>query len=145
MRGEIGLGSKPRSPTDPVALWTSSAFIENARSWVAEQLARRRIRLTGEWQQPHARVWSSTIRFETTAGPVWFKVNGCGTAYEAALVALLGDLYPGLAPEVLAHDETRAWSLTRHAGPVLRSVAGPEALWAYWEKLLPSYAEAQLA
>jgi hypothetical protein len=72
-------------------------------------------------------------------------VNGSGTAYEAALVALLGELYPGLAPEVLAHDETRAWSLTRDAGPVLRSVADPDALWAHWERLLPWYAEAQLA
>jgi hypothetical protein len=128
-----------------LALWTSSAFIENARSWVAEQLARRGIRLTGEWEQPHARTWSSTIRFETTDGRVWFKVNGSGTAYEASLVALLGELYPGLAPAVLAHDEARAWSLTRDAGPVLRSIADPDASWAHWEKLLPRYAEAQLA
>jgi Phosphotransferase enzyme family len=134
-----------RSQIDPVALWTSSAFIEDTRAWVAEQLAPRGIRLTGEWEQPHARVWSSTIRFETTEGRVWFKVNGNGTAYEAALVALLGELHPGLAPEVLTHDETRACSLTRDAGPVLRSVADPDALWAHWERLLPRYAEAQLA
>jgi hypothetical protein len=50
-----------RSQIDPVALWTSSAFIEDTRAWVAEQLAPRGIRLTGEWEQPHARVWSSTI------------------------------------------------------------------------------------
>jgi hypothetical protein len=115
------------------------------RAWVAEQLARRGIRLAGEWEQPHARVWSSTIRFETTAGRVWFKVNGSGTAYEARLVTLLGELYPGLAPEVLAHDEARAWSLTPDAGPVLRSVADPDALWEHWEGLLPRYAETQLA
>ena len=64
---------------DPVGLWTSIGFLEEARAWVAAQLALRGSRLTGEWEQPHARVWSNTIRFETTEGCVWFKVNGSGT------------------------------------------------------------------
>ena len=68
-----------------MALWTSSVFVEEARSWVTAQLAPRGSRLDGEWEQPHARAWSSTIRFETTEGRVWFKVNGSGTAYEAPL------------------------------------------------------------
>jgi hypothetical protein len=127
-----------------VELWTSRAFVEEARAWVAVQLAPRGIRLTGEWALPHARVWSSTIRFETTEGRVWFKVNANGTAYEAALVALLRELRPGLAPQVLAHDDAQAWSLTRDGGPVLRSIAEPDALWGYWGRLLPRYAEAQL-
>jgi hypothetical protein len=136
--------SAERTALDSVALWTGSAFVEEARAWVAAQLALRGGRLTGEWEQPHVRVWSSTIRFETSEGPVWFKVNASGTAYETPLVALLDELRPGLAPEVLAHDDTRAWSLTRDGGPVLRSIAGPVALWACWERLLPRYAEAQL-
>ncbi len=137
--------SPERTAPDLVSLWTSRAFIEEARAWVAAQLAPRGIRLTGELEQPHVRVWSSTIRFETTEGRTWFKVNASGTAQEAALVALLDELRPGLAPEVLAHDDARAWSLTRDGGPVLRSIAEPEALWRYWERLLPRYAEAQLA
>jgi hypothetical protein len=141
-------------PTDPaaqdlvaqdfLALWTSGAFVEEARAWIAAQLAPRGIRLTGEWELPHTRVWSSTIKFETTAGRVWFKVNGSGTAYEAELIATLGELHPGLAPDVLGHDGVRGWSLTRDAGPVLRSVAGPEAVWQHWELLLPRYGQAQL-
>ena len=140
-----GFLSTERVAPDPVALWTSSAFIEEARAWVGAQLAPRGSRLTGEWEQPHARAWSSTIRFETTEGRVWFKVNGSGTAYEAALIALLGELRPGLAPEVIAHDDNRRWSLTRDGGPILRSIVAPDALWTYWERLLPRYAEAQLA
>jgi Phosphotransferase enzyme family len=128
-----------------VALWTSNAFIEDARVWVAAQLARRGSRLTGGWEQPHARVWSSTIRFETTDGRVWFKVNGSGTAYEGGLVALLGELRPGLAPDVIAYDRARAWSLTQDGGPMLRSIVASDELWTYWEQLLPRYAEAQLA
>ena len=137
--------SAERVVPDPVALWTSNAFLEEARVWVAAQLARHGGRLTGGWEQPHARVWSSTIRFETTEGRVWFKVNGSGTAYEAGLVALLGELRPGLAPDVIAYDGVRAWSLTRDGGPTLRSIAASGELWTYWERLLPSYAEAQLA
>ena len=130
---------------DPVALWTSRAFIQQAQAWVAAQLAPSGSRLTGEWDQPHARAWSSAIRFETTDGRVWFKVNSGGTAYEASLIALLGELSPGLAPDVIAHDEARFWSLTRDAGPVLRAIAGPDGSWGRWERLLPWYAEAQLA
>jgi hypothetical protein len=136
---------RPDGVDDPVALWTSSAFVEAARTWVAAQLAPIGIGLTGEWEQPHARVWSSTIRFDTTDGRVWFKVNGIGTAYEAKLVALLDELRPGLAPAVLASDHALAWSITQDAGPVLRSRAEPEALLEHWERLLPRYAEAQLA
>jgi hypothetical protein len=125
-------------PTDPAAqdlvahdfltLWTSSAFVVEARAWVAAQLAPRGIRLTGELELAHTRVWSSTIKFETTAGRVWFKVNGIGTAYEAELIAVLDELHPGLAPDVLGHDNARGWSLTPDAGPVLRSIAGPGGL-----------------
>jgi hypothetical protein len=144
-RPSRGSLSTDRVVPDPVALWTSSAFIEDARVWVAAQLARRGSRLTGGWEQPRARVWSSTIQFETTEGRVWFKVNGSGTAYEAGLVALLGELRPGLAPDVIAYDRPRAWSLTRDGGSMLRSIVASEELWTYWEQLLPRYAEAQLA
>jgi phosphotransferase family enzyme len=135
----------PDGALDPVAVWTSSAFIESARTWVAAQLGRGGSRLTGEWEQTHARVWSSTIRFETTEGRVWFKVNGPGTAYEAKLVALLDELWPGLAPQLLGYDDAVAWSITRDGGPMLRSKTKPDALWGYWERLLPRYGEAQLA
>ena len=144
-RPSRGSLSAERVVPDPVALWTSSVFVEEARAWVAAQLAPRGSRLTGEWEQPHARVWSSTIWFETTEGRVWLKVNGSGTAYEAALMALLGELRPGLAPDVIAHDDNRRWSLTRDGGPILRSIVAPDALWPYWERLVPRYAEAQLA
>jgi hypothetical protein len=105
-----------------VALWTSNAFVEEAQAWVAAQLALRGSRLTGEWQQLHARVWSSTVRFETTEGRVWFKVNGSGTGYEPALIALSVSCGPGAGrdrarrqPWVVAHP---GW---RTGTPVLRS------------------------
>src|SRR4029079_4453422 len=120
-------------------------FVEEARAWVAGQVSARGLALTGEWEQPHAREWSSALSFETTGGRVWFKVNSRGTAYEPRLVHLLTELVPGLVPEVLAVDADRAWSLRPDAGPAMRSVHPPEELWPHWERLLARYADAQLA
>jgi hypothetical protein len=39
---------RPGGVDDPVALWTSSAFVETARTWVAAQLAPIGIGLTGK-------------------------------------------------------------------------------------------------
>ena len=128
----------------PVDLWSSDAFVAEARAWVAEEVRPLGLRLTGEWEQPHCRPWSSAIRFETDGGRVWFKVNGPGTRFEAALIDVLGSVVPDLVPQVLAADHERGWSLTRDAGPILRSVAPPEELWAWWEGLVVRYAEAQL-
>ncbi|RYU10621.1 aminoglycoside phosphotransferase family protein [Nocardioides iriomotensis] len=128
----------------PVDLWSSTAFHEEARAWVQEQARPLGIRLTGAWEQPHNRPWSSAMSFESDAGRLWFKVNGPGIRFEAALVDLLGKVVPDLVPEVLAADHERAWSLTRDAGPTLRSVAPPEELWAWWEGIVVRYAEAQL-
>jgi hypothetical protein len=127
-----------------VDLWTGEAFQDEARTWVADRLAEHGLRLTGEWEQPHARPWSSAIRFETTAGRVWFKVNGVGTAHEGALVRLVDELVPGLVPEVLAVDTVRGWSLSRDGGPLLRASAPPERLWDAWEGVVARYAEAQI-
>jgi hypothetical protein len=108
------------------------------------EAADRGLELTGEWAQPHARAWSSAIRFETTGGRLWFKVNGVGTWHEPALVQLLSARLPDLVPEVLAVDVDRGWSLTRDGGPMLREVFAPELSWEPWEGLVARYAEAQL-
>ncbi len=129
----------------PVALWTSPAFVAEARSWVVGGLDGQGSGelLTGEWEQPRARPWSSAIRFETTSGRVWFKVNGPGTRHEARLTRVLADLVPDLVPQVLTVDDARGWSLLRDAGPTLRLTWPPEELWSRWERLLARYAEAQ--
>jgi hypothetical protein len=129
---------------DAVELWTSAAFLRDVERWVVDELAGHGVRLTGDWEQPHARVWSSAIRFETTDGRVWFKVNGPGTSHEPALVRLLDDRVPGLVPEVLAVHPTLGWSLSRDGGATLRSTGPPEQLWPAWEALVMRYAEVQI-
>ncbi|NUR05596.1 MAG: phosphotransferase [Nocardioidaceae bacterium] len=126
-----------------VAHWTSEEFLDEVRAWVAGRLAEHGLQPTGEWEQPHAREWSSAIRFETTGGRVWFKVNGRATAFEPRLVRLLADLSPGLVPDQLATDVERAWSLSRDGGPQMRAVHPPDALWKPWEQLVSRYAGVQ--
>jgi hypothetical protein len=126
-----------------VAEWTSSTFHDEVRSWVAAVLAPLEVRLTGEWSQPHARLWSSAIRLGTSDGPVWFKVNAPGTRQEPGLLSVLAACVPSLAPQLLAVDLGRGWSLTRDAGPVLRAVTAPAEAWPLWEELVRRYAEAQ--
>jgi hypothetical protein len=128
----------------PVDLWSSTAFVEEARAWVADRVRPLGMTLTGEWEQPHCRPWSSAIRFESDGGRLWFKVNGPGTSYETGVVDRLSRLAPDLVPELLADDLERAWTLTRDAGPVMRSVAPPEELWGWWVGVLARYAEAQV-
>jgi hypothetical protein len=115
--------------TGNVARWASEAFHADLTRWVEKAAADAGVRLTGEKEQPHNRPWSSAIRFGAEGGDLWFKVNGPGTRHEGDLVAVLADLEPDLVPPVLAVDADRGWSLTRDAGPVMRSVAPPEQLW----------------
>jgi hypothetical protein len=128
-----------------VELWTSAPFHDEVRAWVGESLRPTGLGLTGRSEQPHARAWSSAIRFETSGEPVWFKVDGPGSRHEPALLRLLAERVPDLAPEVLAVDPGRGWSLCRDAGPVLRQVLAAEDSWPVWEQVLVRYAEAQLA
>jgi hypothetical protein len=129
----------------PVDLWGSADFVAQATAWVHDAAQRNGSPLTGEWEQPHLRAWSSTIRYETTAGALWFKVNGPGTRFEPAVMSVLARQAPRLVPEVVAVDTERGWSLMRDAGPVMRSMAEPNALWDRWSELLRMYAEVQLS
>lgn len=126
-------------------LWTSPSFLDDVTAWVTEHAAPAGFRLTGDREQPHARPWSSAIRFGTGSTPLWFKVNGPGTAHEGALLGVLAEVTPDLGPQVVAVDPERGWTLMVDAGPVLRSVAAPEQQWDRWPAVLTAYADAQLA
>jgi len=127
-----------------VTAWSSPEFLAQATEWVADAASGAGLALTGEREQPHVRPWSSAVRFGAHGGDLWFKVNARGTRHEGRLVATLGALEPSLVAPVIAVDTDRGWSLTRYAGPVMRSVAPPEGLWDSWETVLVRYAEAQI-
>ena len=104
-------------------------------------------RLTGEWEQPHARPWSSAIRFETTAGPG--VVQGQRRRHPARGrpgPAARPSGCRGWSPRCSRSTRDRGWSLCRDAGPMLREVrAGGRARGRPGSGVLARYAEAQLA
>lgn len=127
-----------------IDLWSGVAFQEAAQVWVEAVCEEVGLALTGAFEQPHCMPWSSAFSFQSNDGSLWFKVNAVGTRHEPALVGVLAQLVPDLMPTVLATDPERGWSLTRDAGPTLRSTAPPDQLWTDWEGIVGRYAEAQV-
>jgi Phosphotransferase enzyme family len=115
-----------------------------ARRWVTAQVSGLGGAVTSAGEPHGTRVWSHTIAFGTTLGPLWFKANAVGTRHEPRLHRHLAGVIPDLVPELLALDEQQGWSLLRDAGPTLRAVASPADQGPTWERLLPRYAQAQL-
>jgi hypothetical protein len=87
----------------------------------------------------HERPWASAWRLPAAAGVVWFKACAPVQAFEPRLTAALARRWPDRLPEVLAHDEERAWLLLADAGEPLGFGGDPEP----WLAVLPRYAELQ--
>jgi len=113
--------------------------------WVAAQLDRHGLRVTGVAGAPRDRPWSTVLPVPTSGGTVWFKANAAGTVYEPRL---LGALANWRAPHVLtplAVDAERAWSLLPDGGTTLRETLARRPDLRHWERLLSDYADLQRA
>jgi hypothetical protein len=86
-----------------------------------------------------ARPWGTVLRVPIAGGIAWFKACAPVQKFEPRLTAALADRWPGRLPEVIAHDEQRAWLLLCDAGESLGVGGDP----APWLDLLPRYAELQ--
>ena len=54
-------------------MWTDPAWLEGARGWIAEQVARLGMAPAGDVEQPHVRPWATVMRLPVRGGAVWFK------------------------------------------------------------------------
>jgi len=93
----------------------------------------------GVIETTHARPWSTVLRVPVAGGVVWFKACAVSQAFEPRLTTELFARWPAVMPEVLGHDEDRAWLLLADAGPSLDARNPPEA----WLAAVPLYAELQ--
>jgi hypothetical protein len=91
------------------------------------------------------RWWSTVLRVPTIDGALWFKANAPPHAFEAGLLAILERVSPGHVPELVALDADRGWLLIRDGGERLRELVSSSRDLFHWRKLLPEYAELQLA
>ncbi|QGN46278.1 phosphotransferase [Micromonospora sp. WMMD558] len=128
----------------PQTDWADPRWGDTALAWVAEQLRPDGRQVTGP-VEARLRPWSLVWRVPTDDGDVWFKANNRGTVHEAGLVAALARLAPGRVLDPIAVDTRRGWSLLPAGGESLRDVLSRDRDLSRWERVLPEYADLQLA
>ncbi|WP_165498515.1 phosphotransferase family protein [Streptomonospora litoralis] len=124
-------------------LWDDPDQRGELHSWVEARLAERGERLLPDPPRVRVRPWSTTARFSSTAGPVWFKANAPGGEFEAALHGALYTWVPGRVLTPFGVDVQRGWSLLPDAGRVLRDQMASIDDFAVWEAMLGAYSEMQ--
>jgi hypothetical protein len=101
------------------AVWGSAQWRDVAVAWLDERLALAGIVRTGDVEQPHLRPWATVLRAPTSAGTVWMKAAGPGTAFEAGLYTILVETAPDLVLTPIATDPARGWVVLPDGGPSL--------------------------
>jgi hypothetical protein len=132
-------------PTDPTLIWVQPGWLADATGWIRSRLAEHGLEPTGEIEQPHVRWWSTALRVPTGDGDLWFKAAAPPHAFEARLLSILERERPGHVPEPVATDPERGWVLMRDGGERLRELVRTSRDLVHWQRLLPEYAELQLA
>lgn len=125
--------------------WTDPEWVASAQAWIAEELDRLDLRVTGRIEQPHVQRWATVMRVPTSGGRVWFKANTGSLQHEAGVVSLLAERAAGVVPPLLAADVSRGWMLMADAGERLRDLVPIERSLDRWLDVLASYARIQLA
>jgi aminoglycoside phosphotransferase (APT) family kinase protein len=111
-------------------------------SWIAQQIASMKIRLTGNFRQLNASASFSLMRFETTGPAVWLKAVGKPNSHEFNIVSILAALFPEYLPPIIAvRPEWNAWLTTEVEG------ASPDAdsSFSTWRTISARLAELQIA
>ncbi|MEV6112919.1 aminoglycoside phosphotransferase family protein [Streptomyces sp. NPDC052109] len=126
--------------------WEQESWRVAALDWVAEQLAARGLRTSGELSV-RLRPWSVLVRVPVEGrDAVWFKANPPAGAFEGPLTAALARWVPGQVLQPLAVDAERAWVLLPDGGELFRTVLSREPVASgTWEELLRRYAGMQRA
>lgn len=115
---------------------------EHVHLEVADQWIRSVVTPAGPLEISRHRPWASVGSVRLADGRLaWFKACRPVQGFEPRLTAVLHRRWPGRVPQVLAHDETRAWLLTLDAGPAIEWSADA---FPRWIEMLPRYAELQI-
>jgi hypothetical protein len=123
--------------------WRDPAWLAEVHDWVATELDRAGVVVTGAAEQPRSYPWSTILTFPTDRGTVWFKANAAGMRHEAALYQVLVRRSPRHVLEPVASDSERGWLLLPDGGPTMRAVEGAATDLSAWERMLREHAEMQ--
>lgn len=126
-----------------IAAWSSPEWRDQAVSWLDAQLTAAGIDRTGDVEQPHLRPWATVLRAPTTAGAVWLKAAGPGTAFEVGLYELLAGIASDRVLTPIAADRARGWILLPDGGvPLAERLTGTDLIEAFVSALV-HYGELQ--
>jgi hypothetical protein len=125
--------------------WEQPGWPAPAEAWLDETLAGLRIQRLGPTEEVRARPWSTVRRVPSSAGELYFKACGPTSGHEPALMDLLARRWPERVPDLLAIEPERRWMLTADGGQPLRPLLREDRDLGHWRRLLPLYAEMQLA
>jgi hypothetical protein len=120
-------------------LWLDPDWRAEAETWIRGQTD-----VTGPIEQPHVYAWSTVLRVPTAGGTLWFKAVSPEHAFEPELTRRLAEGFPDRVTRLVELDASRGWMLMRDAGTRLREADVSDPL-REWEKILPRYAEIQIA
>ncbi len=122
-----------------------STWLKDVKTWLEEKLSQHSLTLDGELESVREQPWAIVLRIATSQGFVYFKAATSGARHEAALVTELSQQWSDRVPTPLAIDPQRGWMLLSDYGVTLQQkLDGADGL-DYWLRLLPCYAEIQIA
>jgi hypothetical protein len=129
--------------TEP-APWLSDArsgWWDAVTAWLRENVDDTVMHVESVKERP----WGAVLRVRTSRRLLYFKAAGPHGRHEPRILADLTGRWPGLVPDVVAVDESRAWVvMADHGVPMRDSLDGPAQV-AVVEAVLPAYAEMQAA
>lgn len=126
-------------------VWRRRAWRARALGWAERRLAERDIAVTGKPEQFHVRSWSTVIRLPTDRGAYFFKAVWRPLRFEAGLTEAIARWAPNAVGVPLAVDAPRGWLLLEDGGQRLREILTKDRDIGHWQRILPHYAELQIA
>ena len=126
-------------------VWRRPTWRARALRWAERRLTERDIAIVGPPDQVHVRTWATVIRLPTDRGAIFFKAVWRPLRFEAALTAAMAKWAPDDVGIVLAVDPRRGWLLLEDGGERLREVLARDRDLRHWHRILPRYADLQIA
>ena len=110
VRGLVPCAVDPAELTVPHELrspWARIDGLKELLAWASDALAAAGRPVTGPVEQRRTWNLAGLFRLPTASGPVWLKAAPPFATDEAAVIAVLGQVDPGLVPTVVAAGERR--------------------------------------
>ncbi|HEY7623595.1 MAG TPA: phosphotransferase [Candidatus Limnocylindria bacterium] len=124
--------------------WRSAIWKKRALAWARRRIADQGL-AAGKTTQFHVRPWSTVFRIATARDPIYFKAVWPLQRPEVGISDSLAAWRPNDVAGVPAIDERRGWFLMEDAGIRLREVLAKDKDVRHWHRIVPRYAELQLA